>query len=682
MSTRPSSRHSDSEPSFSSAEERSDDDDASFGETDGMTIFQLSSGLGNFGSPVGVAIIRISGPKALGALMQISDLKRPPKPRYATMCSLFTSRHLTDSNPSSPLSSLPSPATPSSSASRTLLDHNILCLYFPGPKSFTGEDVVELHVHGNPFIVQSVLKTLNAIPGLRLADAGEFTRRAFAASKLDLTQVEGLADLLHARTEQQHTQAILQYEGHLGAKYSRWRRELAECLAYCEVVIDFAEDESDIAEAEILKNGTSVLSLTLAAPYRTCVAISIVQFWVGDRHLSLFSVIIIIFFNLVMPRVTAVTREMSHHLRDSRRGETLRRGIQLAIVGAPNAGKSTLLNALTQRDVAIVSNIPGTTRDVVEVSLDLDGWPVVLADTAGLRDTEDVVEHEGVRRAKQRVEKADVRLVVFDGEAIQPLLLQQQQQQQRHQNDTKIRFDRSMFDITSSCVVDSSTIVVLTKADLLPGVSTSSAPPRVTKHSAEPIYHTQQKASTHSREHGLEHARALEAVDGVRRSEMGGVQRVVIENVAWEDEVTEELKKLFPEACDAVVISCDADWNMQLLLQKVRQQVEKRFGPPTPSTSSSSSTASTASTPSSPAYRGAVGEIDSPVTNERQRVHLQACLNHLLEFAPKPPRQTPRDMVLASEQLRQAMRELGKVVGTVHVEELLDVIFNDFCIGK
>jgi tRNA modification GTPase len=247
---------------------------------------------------------------------------------------------------------------------------NGIALWFPTPHSVTGENVVELQVHGSRAVVAALIAVLNRL-GLRLAEPGEFTRRAFFNGKLDLVQAEAIADLVAAETEAQRRQALRQLDGKLGAIYRSWSDRLLRALAHLEAAIDFPdEDLPPAVEAEVV----------------------------------------------------AVTRELAEeiaaHLADGRRGERLRDGIAVAIVGPPNAGKSSLLNQLARREAAITSPIAGTTRDVIEVAIDLAGYPVVLADTAGLRDSADAVEAEGLRRALARAEAAELRLFVFD--AAQP----------------------------------------------------------------------------------------------------------------------------------------------------------------------------------------------------------------------------------------------------------------------
>ncbi|MBW7835167.1 MAG: tRNA uridine-5-carboxymethylaminomethyl(34) synthesis GTPase MnmE [Sphingomonadales bacterium] len=299
------------------------------------TIFALASGRGR----AGVAVIRVSGPAAVSVAEALAG--SCPPPRRAALRQL---RQGPDNG---------------------LLDEGIV-IYFQSPRSFTGEDVVEFHVHGGPAVVAAVLAAIAQVPGARLAEAGEFTRRAFDNGRLDLTAVEGLADLIAAETEAQRRQALRQARGELAAVYDGWRQWLLSALAYVEAAIDFADEE---------------VPEEVAARAR--------------------------------PEVDALRLEIMQALTDERRGERLRDGFEIAILGEPNSGKSSLLNALAKRDVAIVSARAGTTRDALEVHLDLEGLPVTLVDTAGLREGGDEVESEGIRRAHVRAEEADLRLVLI-----------------------------------------------------------------------------------------------------------------------------------------------------------------------------------------------------------------------------------------------------------------------------
>ena len=296
------------------------------------TIYALSSGR----PPCGVAVVRLSGPRCRFVV--------------ETMCG-----------------ALPAARTVALKSIRDrsgrLLDRGLV-MWFPGPASYTGEDMAELQVHGGRAVVAAVGAALAAFEGVREAEAGEFTRRAFLAGKIDLTEAEGLADLLAAETEAQRAQALAQSAGALRQLYEGWRERLIEAWSLVEAGLDFAEEE-DIS--------AGVIGQALVV--------------VGELRSAILA-----------------------HLADAHRGERLRDGFQVVLLGRPNAGKSSLLNALARRDVAIVSEEAGTTRDLVEVHLDLGGYPVTVIDTAGLRRTEGGVEREGIRRALDRGREADLVL--------------------------------------------------------------------------------------------------------------------------------------------------------------------------------------------------------------------------------------------------------------------------------
>ncbi len=311
--------------------------------SDRSTIFALSSGR----PPAAIAVVRMSGPKAGFALETLTG--RLPKPRQAALARVRE----------------PASGEPIDEA---------LALWFPAPHSETGEDVAELQLHGGHAVVAAVLDALGKIEGCRLAERGEFTRRAFENGRLDLTAVEGLADLIAAETPAQRRQAFRQLKGLIGDRAEAWRQRLVEALAFIEARIDFA-DEADVPE------------------------------------------------DLIGPALHAAQQlhdEIAAALADSRHGERLRDGLVVAIAGPPNAGKSTLLNRLARREAAIVSPYAGTTRDVIEVHLDLNGYPVTLLDTAGIRDSAEPVEQEGVRRARERAAAADLLLWVTDAAATGP----------------------------------------------------------------------------------------------------------------------------------------------------------------------------------------------------------------------------------------------------------------------
>ncbi|WP_085906393.1 tRNA uridine-5-carboxymethylaminomethyl(34) synthesis GTPase MnmE [Kiloniella majae] len=445
------------------------------------TIFALSTVPGQ----AGVAVIRISGSKAKVVLEEMSSSF--PEPRVAALIKLFDPED------------------------RAELDR-CLALWFPGPGSFTGEDVVELHLHGGRAVVDGTIEALAKLPNFRPAEAGEFTRRAFDNDKLDLTKVEGLSDLIAAETEAQRKQAIRQMDGELSKLVEGWRDRLVRMLAYLEAEIDFPDEE--------LEEGIS---------------------------------------NQVKHNIEQLKSDIKHHLDDSHRGERLRNGIKIAIVGPPNAGKSSLLNALARREVAIVSDVAGTTRDIIEVHLDLSGYPVIVSDTAGLREIEenttDGIELEGIRRAKLHAESADLCLAVFDIE------------------------DRDNFDHETLKLLDkTSSFVVINKCD------------KIEENSSIPVSNF-----------------------------------------------------------DVTKISTKSGEGIDSLLEKLNTWVISNMG------QSGSS---------------------SGITRQRHRSALIECLDSL-------GRSLETDLPeLCAEDLRLATRYLGRITGKVDVEELLDVIFRDFCIGK
>lgn len=303
-----------------------------------QTIFALSSGR----PPSAIALVRVSGAQAGPVLTTLAG--RLPRPRQASR------RLLRDS------AGLP-------------IDDAIV-LWFPGPGTATGEDVAEFHVHGGRAVLATLLAAISLIPNTRAAEPGEFTRRAFENGKLDLTEAEGLDDLIHADTDRQRRQALRQLQGLLGNRARDWRERIIEASALIEAGIDFS-DEGDVP-----------------AELRTP----------------------------AVKAIKALHDEIAEVLAAQGHSERLRDGLVVAIAGKPNVGKSTLMNQLARRDVAIVSPHAGTTRDVIEVQLDLDGYPVTVIDTAGIRETDDPVEQEGVRRARARAEDADLVLWLVEGE--------------------------------------------------------------------------------------------------------------------------------------------------------------------------------------------------------------------------------------------------------------------------
>lgn len=444
------------------------------------TIVALASAPGR----AGVAVVRVSGPQTADVLQKICRTAKPVEPRYATMATIL------------------SPKT------QEIIDHALI-LYFPAPHSFTGEDVLELHIHGGRAVLRETLDALCSLDKVRPADAGEFSRRAFENGKMDLTEAEGIADLVDAETTAQRRQALRQMEGVLGDLYAGWAERIKNDLAYIEAEIDFADEDvpPDLTE--------------------------------GRRE-----------------DIRALSEEIAAHLNDNHRGERLREGFMVAILGEPNAGKSRLLNALARREAAIVSPIPGTTRDVVEVQMDLGGYPVSLADTAGLRETADVIESEGVKRALARAEKADLKLLVFNGAHGGPAL-----------------------DPATMALADENSIIIINKKDQIfdPDVFDLHATPS-----------------------------------------------------------------------QALFISAKTGEGLDVLEHKITEEIERRF----------------------------VSSDQPALTRARHRKALEECLAHLRRALDAP------ESELCAEDMRLAIRAIGQITGRVDVEDILDVIFSSFCIGK
>ena len=302
-----------------------------------MTIFALSTG----SVKSGIAIIRISGPNTKKILSKITKIDLP-NPRKANLCNIYN--HENDE----------------------LIDQGML-IWFPGPNSYTGEDLAELHIHGSKAIISALLSSLSKIEDCRLAEPGEFTKIAFENGKISLLNVEALSDLISSETELQRRQAINLLSGKVSKKYQELRNRLLKILANVEAKIDFPDE--DLPE-DILKN-------------------------IKDETHDIIKII-------------------NSILNDNKVGEKIRDGFKVVIVGPTNAGKSSLLNYLSKREVAIVSEIEGTTRDTIEVSLNLDGYPVLISDTAGIRETNDPVEKKGVQIATDKAQNADLKIILLD----------------------------------------------------------------------------------------------------------------------------------------------------------------------------------------------------------------------------------------------------------------------------
>ena len=306
-----------------------------------MTIYALSSGPGI----AGVAVIRVSGKDTSEVIKQITGCELP-RPRVATL------KKLKNSN------------------TNEMIDEGIV-LWFPGPNSYTGEDMVEFHVHGSRAVISAIHHTISKVKNCRLAEPGEFTKLAFQNGKINLLKAEGIADLVSAETEIQRKQAVEIMSGKSSDKFTSWRAKLLKILAHVEAKIDFPDEDlpKDTLD-EIQKTSNQV------------------------------------------------SKEIEKVLDDQKVGERIREGFKIAIVGPTNAGKSSLLNYLSRRDVAIVSEIAGTTRDVIETHLNLDGYPVVVSDTAGIRESKNEIEKKGIKLALNRAEDADLKLIIVDAKSV------------------------------------------------------------------------------------------------------------------------------------------------------------------------------------------------------------------------------------------------------------------------
>jgi tRNA modification GTPase len=501
------------------------------------TIFALSSGRG----PAAIAVVRVSGPRAGGALTALGV--KTPEPRRAG------------------LARIRDPQT------NEIIDEG-LALWFPGPRSETGEDIVELQLHGGRAVIAATLAALARIDGLRPAEAGEFTRRAFENGKLDLTAVEGLADLVSAETEGQRRQAFRQMKGALGDRAEHWRAQIIQALALVEARIDFS-DEADVPE-------------DLVSP-----ALDIAR---------------------------VLEAEIAAALADGGRGERLREGLVVAIAGPPNAGKSTLLNRLARREAAIVSPYAGTTRDVIEVHLDLGGLPVTLLDTAGIRETDDPVELEGVRRARGRAAAADLVLWVIDAS--------------EEGGDREGALARSGPPVW----------MVRNKIDLIDqGISRNE-------------YKFSHGGSDESVGRGYNTLKDMSNQGLTSRSEAKGRTNTALNQMA-NAPLADKADSRFSVLEEGFSISAASGAGFDRLLAALTVHAEHFLA----------------------------GAESALVTRERHRRALEdtlAALRRALsgELAGRED--------LLAEELRIAAAALGRLTGRVDVEDILDVIFRDFCIGK
>tara|TARA_Y100000741_G_scaffold171038_1_gene129540 strand:- start:4496 stop:5827 length:1332 start_codon:yes stop_codon:yes gene_type:complete len=443
-----------------------------------MTIYALSSGSG----VSGIAVVRVSGKEAADVLKQLTGDKLPT-PKMATL------KKVKNIN------------------TNELIDEAII-IWFPGPDSYTGEDLVEFHVHGSRAVIDQLHTTISKIKNCRLAEPGEFTRLAFQNGKINLLKAESIADLISAETEIQRKQAIKIMTGKSSVKFNSWRDQLIKILSHIEAKIDFPDEE--LPENIIL----------------------------GIKKKS----------KIILDEIKKV-------IDDQKIGEHIREGFKIAIVGPTNAGKSSLLNYLSNRDVAIVSETAGTTRDVIEIHLNLDGYPVIISDTAGIRDSKNEIEKKGIKLAIKRAEEADLKIIVVDPK--------------------NLDFKGFLNDF-----LDENAILVVNKSDLL-----------------------------------------------------------------------DKNNNLNIKKKDHVLISIKNKSNLDVLIFEIKKKLKNKF----------------------------LSHDDILITRSRHRTHLENCVTHLENFLKK---NEAEDFDKAAEDLRLATRNLAKIVGKVDVEEILDSIFNDFCIGK
>ncbi len=443
-----------------------------------MTIFALSSGIG----AAGVAVIRISGPEAKNVILKLT--KAPfPKPKLATL------KKINNINNSRPI------------------DEGII-LWFPGPQSYTGEDMAEIHVHGSRAVINALLKSISQIKGCRLAEPGEFTRVAFKNGKIDLLKAESIGDLISAETDLQMNQALKIIAGNNFKRFEDWRNALLKILSHIEAKIDFPDEDLP----------TDIL-------------------------------------NKIKIQSKKIINEIEISLKDNRVGEIIREGYKISIIGPPNVGKSSLLNYLSKREVAIVSSSAGTTRDVIETHLNIDGYPIIISDTAGIREARNEIEKKGIKLSVKKASEADLNIII-----IEPKSKQNQAFLAKYIND------RSLLIVNK---VDSSKI-----------------------------------------------------------------------------KIPSNLKKLKP-----ILISIKKHKNIQKIITLIKHKIKNQFK----------------------------GNEHILITRMRHRKNLEDCFNHLKNFNKK---RDSNDFDKAAEDIRLATRSLGKITGKFDVEDILDSIFNDFCIGK
>ena len=442
-----------------------------------MNIYALSSGRG----PSGIAIVRISGNETLKICENLTKLKKI-KSNEVNFCKFYDPKN------------------------NDIIDPEALLLWFPGPNSYTGEDLAELQIHGSNAVISALLRVLSEQSNCRIAEPGEFTKLAFQNDKIDLLKAESIVDLIHSETELQRQQAVKIVQGNSSNYYNDLRDKIIKSLAFIEAKIDFAEE--DLPE-KVLKDA--------------------------------------------LQSIKEIHGEITKIIENNKIGEKIRDGFRVSIIGEVNAGKSSLLNLLSKREVAIVSDEAGTTRDVIETYLNLDGYPVILADTAGIRDAKNEIEKKGISLALGKSKESDLNIIVIDNSS------------KNINNEIKK-------------MINKDTIILLNKSD-----------------------------------------------------------------------VSDKQNHTFD--VETVLASVKNNININKLIDKIKAKLKNKFS----------------------------SNNNSLITRERHRVKLNQCLKELDNFLKKDHN---KNLELAAEDLRMATRHLGSIVGKVDVEEILESIFKDFCIGK
>lgn len=443
------------------------------------TIFALITSVKN----AGVAIVRISGSETVNCLKILGINTKLQHQR------IFLHKIVDKEN-------------------NQIIDQSLIS-YFKAPNSFTGEDVVELNIHSSPYIIKRITQILLSIENVRLADPGEFTKRAFLNGKIDLVQAEAIPDLIASETSLQHQQAFKQLDGKLGKIYEKWRFEIIEVSAMIEALIDFPDEDLPIQTNKIINN-----------------------------------------------KINNLKKEISAHLNDNKIGQKIKEGLNIAIIGAPNTGKSSLINFLSGSEIAIVSKIAGTTRDIIETQLEISGVPVKISDTAGIRKSNNKIELEGINRALKKAKNSDIKLYMID--------------------TSKPVFDKD--------IIDKNTILVINKIDKVKNFS----------------------------------------------------------------KINELINKNCKKNYDSVKISITKEKNIKKLISKIENKINKLIP----------------------------NHNHINITQERYRIALQNAYLHLSNFDLK------RNIEINAEDLRIASTEIGKINGKIDIDNILDIIFAKFCIGK